>query len=374
VYFGPDATHSTVRKRIHAFLAEGVQVVAFTFRRNKIDSDFIPDWPNIPLGVTTDRAYLRRLRALARALATVWRRREAARGADVFFARNFDQQVLAIMAKTLLRSPAKIVYEVPDIQAFFTRRSALGRMFRALERLALKRTDLVVCSSPGFERDYFRTRQKHPGPYFIWENKVLASEVAPTAADGAAPPEPRFEGRWTIGWFGTLRCIRSMRLLSSLAARFPDRLEIYTRGLPTETGVETYRSIVSRYDNFIYEGEYKSPHDLAEMYGRVHFTWGFDFHDASGNSRMLLPNRLYEGGLFGAAPLAHADHETGRYVRDRDIGFVFSEPLEETLAAFFETIDLERYRRARRRLLDMRAEFVDDGADTRALLARIGAL
>lgn len=373
VYFGPDATHSTVRKRIHAFLAEGVEVFGFTFRRHKINAGFVPDWRNVPLGVTKDRAYLRRLISVLAAVVRVCRRGREVRDADAFYARNFDQQVIAIASKAILRAPVRIVYEVPDIQAFFTRKTLGGAVFRALERLALRRTDLVVCSSPAFQRDHFETVQNYRGPFFIWENKVLAADMA-AGAPSAPQQAPAFDGRWTIGWFGTLRCVRSMRLLSDLAARFPDRLQIYTRGVPTETGLDEYKAIVDRHENFVYEGEYSTPNDLAAMYGRVHFAWCFDFHDPGGNSDMLLPNRLYEGGLYGAVMLAHEAQETGRYVSGRGIGFVFAEPLEETLAAFFDSVAQEDYLRKRRRILAARSDFVDDGRDTRALLARISEL
>jgi hypothetical protein len=45
-------------------LGLGLHVVGFSFRRDKFARDFQPFWENIHLGITQDRAYLKRLQAL----------------------------------------------------------------------------------------------------------------------------------------------------------------------------------------------------------------------------------------------------------------------------------------------------------------------
>src|SRR3546814_10449203 len=98
-------------------------------------------------------------------------------------------------------------------------------------------------------------------------------------------------------------------MLCRIAAALPDKVEIYLRGVPTETGLEAFQRAIADHPNMIYGGEYRNPHDLAEIYGRVHLTWAFDFLDEGANSDWLLPNRLYEGGYFGSVALASRSEE-----------------------------------------------------------------
>src|SRR3546814_1838415 len=117
--------------------------------------------------------------------------------------------------------------------------SDLSRLFRWAERQLLKRSDLLVVSSPGFDRHYFRSVQGYRGRLFLLENKISfaqASAVArprpDVAAAGAPPAAPQ---KWVIGWFGTLRCRKRLAMLCRIAAALPDKVEIYLRGVPTET-------------------------------------------------------------------------------------------------------------------------------------------
>src|SRR3546814_4672064 len=73
-------------------------------------------------------------------------------------------------------------------------------------------------------------------------------------------------------------------MLCRIAAALPDKVEIYLRGVPTETGLEAFQRAIADHPNMIYGGEYRNPHDLAEIYGRVHLTWAFDFLDEGANS------------------------------------------------------------------------------------------
>ena len=67
------------------------------------------------------------------------------------------------------------------------------------------------------------------------------------------------------------------------------------------------------------------------MYQGGDLVWAGDFHAAGAKSRWLLPNRLYEGGYFGAPAIAPADTETARWITSSGAGFVVNEPLHDNL-------------------------------------------
>jgi len=372
-FFGHDSAESTVIKRIRAFTGLGLRVVGFCFRRDKFARDFTPFWENLHLGTTEDRHYGRRLHALLSALPKLWRHRAALREADFIYARNIDMAALALAAKVFSRATAPLVYEVLDVQRVFVGKGPVAALFRWAERRILRHTDLLVISSPGFESHYFRPVQGYRGRTFLLENKISFAQAAAVERP-AAPLAEAAPDKWVIGWFGTLRCPKSLAMLCQIAAALPDRVEIYLRGLPTETGLDYFEKAIAELPNVTYGGEYRNPEDLEEIYGRVHLTWAFDFLDEGTNSRWLLPNRLYEGGYFGSVALTASDTQTGEKVRDEGLGYIFEAPLVENLIAFLRWYSIDEHLARRAHILSLPAQDFSDVFDTRDLCELILSL
>lgn len=367
-FFGHDWQESTVVKRIRAFTGLGLRVVGFNFRRDKFWRDFQPFWENVPLGITQDRAYLKRLTALLRALPRVLRHRRVLREADFLYARNIDMGALALAAKWLSGARGPLVYEVLDVQRVFLGSGLVSRLFRWAERQLLKRSDLLVISSPGFNTHYFRSVQGYRGRLFLLENKISFAQAQAIARPQMAPAgDETAPEKWVIGWFGTLRCPKSLAMLCRIAEALPDRVEIYLRGVPTETGLEAFQQAIAGHPNMIYDGEYRNPEDLAAIYGRVHLTWAFDFLDEGSNSDWLLPNRLYEGGYFGSVAIASSHTQTGAKVRELGLGYTFEPPEVDNLVAFLRWYSMDEHRARREHILSLPLHAFCDLHDTRRL-------
>ena len=139
----------------------------------------------------------------------------------------------------------------------------------------------------------------------------------------AAPPaagEP-----WKIGWFGALRCRKSLELLAAFTRRMDGRFEVVLRGRPAYSEFDDFDGFVAAEPHVRFAGPYRNPEDLAAIYGEVHFSWAIDFFEEGLNSSWLLPNRLYEGCRFGAVPIAMRQTETGRFLADRHLGLLLDD-------------------------------------------------
>jgi succinoglycan biosynthesis protein ExoL len=375
VFFGHDATESTVIKRARAFAAAGVEVRGFTFRREKFNCDYAPEWANTPLGTTVDRHYGRRLVALVRALPALVRARHELASLDFLYARNLDMAALALVARALARSRAPLVYEVLDVQRVFLKAGPIGFLFRLAERLILARTRILTVSSRAFMTRYFAPVQGHAGPWFLLENKVFGLSQAdrgrrPTPERPGGPPCPPHRP-WVIAWLGNLRCPRSPELLCRIALALGERVRIHVHGYPTETGLERFAEAIAGHDNIHYFGEYRSPDDLQGIYDRAHLAWAFDFLDHGTNSAWLLPNRLYEGCFFGTPALALAGTETGRRVAELGVGWTVEEPVDEAVIGLLRRLDAAAYLERRCRLLALPTALFADEGDMEALCRRI---
>ena len=360
VYVTPDCTDSAVQKRAHGFVSVGMRLVSFSFRRTRYNVDFVPDWPNIELGITTERRLLTRVFVFLRSLWVIHDHRRTWREATMLYARNLDLALLALTAKAITRSPAPFVYEVLDIHPATTKRGIRGALLRWLERRVLARSQLLVVSSPAFLRNYFLPTQRYQGKSFLLENKWPSAAMS--ALTKKIPYElSEQEPKWSIGWFGNIRCPQSLEILTELADALPQRVRIYIRGCASLLGERKLMDVIGDRENMIFEGEYCAPRDLPAIYSKVHFNWCADFCGGK-NSLWLLPNRLYEGGYFGIPALAIGSHETGRVVQQRQLGISLETPVAEHLCDVLSKMTFDQYVRLRRRIESLpETSFVDHG-------------
>ncbi|MEQ1710596.1 MAG: glycosyltransferase [Hyphomicrobium sp.] len=370
-FFGHDRHDSAIRKRVSAFERHGARVIRFMFHRERPNLPPMPADGAIELGATLDLAYGRRLASLLSALRIIRAHASALRSADIVYARNLDMLALAAAARRLAGSRAPLVYEALDVRRVMVGHGAVSRLFRFAERRLLAMCDALVVSSPDYMSRYFWPVQGFTGQWRLIENKLVGP---PPAAIGPPPdrgPSPPQAGEpWIIGWFGVLKCRRSLDILTRVAEALGPRCVIQVRGIVSDSEIppSMVAGIASRHANIVFAGPYANPDDLSAIYGQVHITWAADFLDPEANSAWCLPNRLYEGGAHGSVLLASGGTATAaRIERDR-LGWTLDEPLEETTPAFLAALDSATYRAARRAVQEAPQHLFYDIHDTADLL------
>jgi len=358
VVFGFDASEAAQIRRIRSYMDSGFEVQGFTMRRDNMNADFTPYWPNVALGHVSNENVRRRLGALAAALPIIYRNRDKLAGADVIVARNLDMLALAVVAQSLTpgRRPP-VIYECLDIHGAMTHAGMKGRVFRALERRLLRRTQLLIVSSPAFLSAYFEPVQGWQGPSVLLENKLwLEGEDIPRPAPGtAAMTAPgRADGTGAapirLGWVGTLRCPRSLALLAAAAEALGPRLELRFHGAVHAHALPDFDDVVAAHPNIRYGGPYDYPGDLAAIYAGCDLVWSQDLWQWGTNSTWLLPNRIYEASYFGCPSLAVEGTETGRRVAD-GLGWTLPEPTAEALVTLLKGLTPEALAERRAALL-----------------------
>lgn len=374
VFFSPDVTDVGIIKRAKTFLDYGYQLTMFSFRRQRYNPGYQPDWPCVMLGRTEDGRYGQRLFALLRALPRIARHRDVLKRAELFYARNIDQLLLALVARWLAGRKVRIVYEVLDIQPVLAGRRLLSRLLRGIERFGLRRIELLVLSSPGFWNNYFAAMQGCRRPWFLLENKLPARfDTQPRT-----PSRPRPDGyRWTVGYCGLIRGQQTIDLIARLAERLDGLVQFKFRGLVTTVDEQAFARIIEDHENLVYEGPYVSPRDLSAVYGDLDFAWAIDLENTEHNSRWLLPCRYYEAGYFGVPCLTAHGFEVAGLVERNGTGWSFAAPYEEALVGFFRNLTPAAHAACRSRLLAMpKSAFVagEDGLQLCRMLDRAQAM
>jgi succinoglycan biosynthesis protein ExoL len=337
IVFSHDLQDARFHKRLRIFADAGFSVRWFAYDRNRqtgAGNDILASMPGNVLGKAHDAQYAHRIIGMARSLARLLRPGVLPHKVDIIYCINLDNLLVAIMAKIIRRHQCRIVYEVADIQPVLLRRDAVGRILRTIERWCLKKTSLVVYTSESYLSEFLRKVQGYQGPSFFLENKIYPAPFQQAVHPDSAPGSP-----FRIGFFGQLKCRRTFEMIHQLAAAFPKKLRFILRGYPNDLLRPSFERLISTLPNIIYEGPYNYPSDLPMIYGSVDLCWGFDFCSPGANSKWTLANRLYEAGFFGIPILVEDNTAGGNYVLRTGSGWVFPNPLEESLSAFFSRIE-----------------------------------
>lgn len=342
LYLVHDLADPAVRRRVLMLREGGAEVVLAGFRRGENRLAEVHGLTPIELGRTADAKFAQRIGAVAKAMSGLKGLLKGVKKPDVIIGRNLEALAVAHRANALFGGDVPVVYECLDIHRLLTRDDAIGKVVRGAEAYFGRDSRLILTSSPAFVEQYFATRSGIKAEMLLVENKVIALDDAPVEPSFARPLKHPGEP-WKIGWFGALRCRKSLALLAEFSRRMEGRVEIVLRGRPAYSEFEDFDAFVGDEPYLRFEGAYRNPEDLRTIYDEVHFSWAIDFFEEGLNSSWLLPNRLYEGCLYGTVPIALDGTQTARFLKDREIGCVLPDASASSLENLFSTMTGERH-------------------------------
>lgn len=369
--FGFDVAEISQIRRIRAMAALGHDVHSFTMRRDNMNADFQPDWPNTHLYNTENENLPKRAAVVAASIIKMIRHRPRLQQADMIFARNMDMLAIAWAARALAGAKdVPLVYECLDINGSLCGENAKSRLMRAAERFLLARIQMLVVSSPGFIRNYFEPLQSYSGPWALWENKLATGGALPERPKARA--EPVAEQPIKIGWVGTIRCAPSLKLLAAVADQMGVKVEIHIHGIVHHHALPGFDETIQARPNMVYHGAYSYPQDLARIYGGCDVVWAQDLWQSGNNSEWLLPNRIYEASWAGCPSIAVASTETGRRIHEEDLGWAIDAPTPEQLMALLQGLShAEIAAKGQALLLRPDRDFVQSPQDIEDVIATV---
>lgn len=374
LYLAHDLADAAVRRRVLMLQHGGARVTVAGFQRGASVLADDPQTRTISLGRTQDARFTQRIGAVASARMSLRRRLSGIEAPDVIIARNLEMLALADAAASLFGSGIPIVYECLDIHRLLLDDGVKGKLLRRAEGYFGRKARLLLTSSPAFTEHYFGPRSRLDLPVMLLENKVL--DLGGSADAALRRPRPPQAGEpWRIGWFGALRCRKSLAILCDFATRMQGQVEIVLRGRPAYGEFDNFNAQVEAAPHVSFHGAYRNPEDLGAIYSQVQFVWAIDFFEEGLNSDWLLPNRLYEGALHGAIPIALSTTQTGRHLSERGLGLTLASAGPDEFVRRFTAINAASYRDLSAALAATDPAEWSVGPDAcEALVARLAAL
>lgn len=361
LYLTPDLSDPTTHKRVTMLKDGGAKVTLAGFRRSERPVREVAGCPATDLGRTFNGGFVQRMRMVIWHWLHSESIRRLAANADVILARNLEMLALGTRAR---HSNMPLTYECLDIHRLLLRQDMIGAALRRLEGWLASHAIVLITSSPAFVSDYFQKLSKVRLPVRLVENKVYQPHAASLSTMPRHPGPP-----WRIGWFGAIRCHKSLEVLSTLAHESNGLVEVIIRGKVAYDQLKDFDETIRQTPGLRFLGPYKNPEELAEIYHEVHFTWAIDMFEEGLNSAWLLPNRIYEGGVHNAVPIAQASVETGRFLKQLCIGVLLEIVDAQELLRFFNALTPEAYQRLEAAAMKVdRAIWTYDKSDCEALV------
>lgn len=247
--------------------------------------------------------YLKRLWLYFRALR-IFRAELRRFEGDLVYVFGLDNLLLLKLASVGLGRRIKFVYEIDDILSVLSEKSITGVLLRAIASRIVPSCDLVVCTSEAFITEFYNKICRKRIPWILIENKINELNFLAAQTSSFRCHVRRDGCRMVIGYFGIIRCSKSLEILGNIAVS--DRsIDIVIRGYIMESVADSFKAIQGEENVFFY-GAYAAPIDLEKAYNELDIAWicypytGLAFS----NSSWARTNRFYEAGYYGCPMIA----------------------------------------------------------------------
>ncbi|MGB5847622.1 MAG: hypothetical protein WBH40_03980 [Ignavibacteriaceae bacterium] len=318
-------------------LIDQIQVYAFE-RKGSYPGKKI-DFRMNTLGEITHVSYLKRFVLIVKSINKI---RSTVRKTDVVYTFGLDMLFLGWISKQLsFRKNVQLVYEVGDIREILIGKTPINNLARFFEKFLLRYVSVLVITSKAFYTEYFKKVQNTKSlRYHVVENKLDTDIMSVARSQEIAGKDNK---EFTIGYFGVLRCARTLEILKMLAEKGKGKIKIYLRGL---RGIKTqieYDQLVNT-EGVVNEGPYVVPDDLSEMYNSVDMVWACYPYQGkeTGNWCWAKTVRFYESCYFKKPVFVQTGTEDCKTVEQYGIGICLDlDNIEKTVECILSLSDAE---------------------------------
>lgn len=306
------ASHARYWRRVDKLKELGVSVDVFSFERDYYRGS-LEKRVFTSLGRVQRENYLSRIFPLVKAISIM---KKKIIDSDVIYSFGIDTFIIGWLASRSTKKKVIYIYEIGDIRSILLRNDLIGKVMRGVEKIVLKKADLLVVTSSAYIDNYFKKIQHiNDIDYIVIENKPELEQK-----NHVSEITIKDTKKITIGYFGVIRCRRSLEILIKMMRQKNGKFNLYIRGIPS--GTEDLLDDIKSIEGVVVDGEYTVPDDLYEMYKHIDVSWiCYPYQgERQGNWSWAKTTRFYEACFFKKPMIAQSNTQDGEYITKKGIG------------------------------------------------------
>lgn len=198
---------------------------------------------------------------------------------------NLDMLICASIYKKFFNKKVKIIYEVADIPEMIITKNenTVTKGIKKIEGKLCKDIYKLILTSPKYYDAYYCN--------FIEKEKVFFMPNVPSQKVFQSYKKKK-SGIFTIGFIGFIRYFDAMQTLINAVKQIPDiKLLFIGDGMDAQS-LQVYAESINA-NNVEFKGKYDYETEIAFLYGQIDLVYSA-YDNRSNNSKIALPNRLYE--------------------------------------------------------------------------------
>jgi len=314
VFIVGSLTDSHIVKRIEAFIDKGFEVEVYGYMRGVNFTNKLKGVEPHIIGVLENEKYFKRIHSGFKDVRCIIKSHSKD---TLYYLWGFDISLVHFFSHT------KYLYEISDIR-YAQFRFGLDKLFKALDRLIIKKSQLTLLTSEGFV-NYIDLKGDLLEKCIFMPNKL-----SPLLIDIRRPKPQLICNRIRIGYVGLYRYPGTVvKLAKIIGEEYSDKFEFHFSGISNDAGLMSQiRFLTQKYDNVFEHGPFKNPDDLQKVYSTIDVVAAN--YDTKGiNERIAEPNKLYESIFFNKPIIVSEDTFLSEKVKRLECGYVIGKSLDQ---------------------------------------------
>ncbi|MBU5612953.1 glycosyltransferase family protein [Geomonas azotofigens] len=264
----------------------------------------------ISLGEIPSGRYLLRI---AYMIKGILRLRTSIEKTEVIYMFGLDMAMMVFASLTLNKYKPLLVYEVHDIREIMIKNHIVSILLRKLERYIVSKCNITTVTSQSYIDNYYNNILGLKDIiFYVLENKLLPEELPKSMMILPSINKPV-----RIGYFGSIRCSVAWSVLKELVDNSNGDILLYVRGVPQN--IETFYTDIENSPYINYDGPYRDPDDLNDIYTKVDLIWAAGFHGKSSYA-WARSCRFYNACCFKVPIISQMNTDEGEVVDKLNIG------------------------------------------------------
>lgn len=268
---------------------------------------------------------------------------------DILFVSQWDMLLLGFFLKD--KKESVLIYDNIDMPS--SNNKIINKLLLLLERVLLRKTDVMVFASRFFKKNYN-----------FFNKKTILLENLPLRENYKLISSNRGDQKTKLAFVGTIRYYEILeKIVDVISSLYQFELHFYGNG-PDEKKLEKYIQ-KKEYTNIYFYGRYNYE-NISEIYNSIDLIWAV-YPNKDFNVKYAISNKFFESLLYEKPCFFSEKTDLGGLVEKNKIGFTI-DPYNPS--KFFEDfnikeflIKVEEYKRNMKKYKEGKILFWEDNED-----------